>query len=418
MNIIEDFVTATGNMASPERFRRWCAISIVSCALSRRVWTYIEDDLKLFANTYVMLVSPPGIGKTRPMDVSKKLLGPLPKVSFSPDEVTRQRTIEQIGEVFLESRPEGERSYLFWLPEIATFMTQPDPGWMQALARLWDCPDKYEKQIKGDGKGSDKDDAKRRQTTDYLFCPYVCMQIGAQPSWFAEGFPKSSYEMGLPARTFFIYADEKPHRVLFRKRKQVANMEELRAGLKKIMERVGPVPWEEEAQDAFVAWMDGGQEPVVDDPLLTGYNTRRDMHAGKLAMIVAVSRGHETITGEDLSIAFSYLFEAEVHMPKALTNAGGNVYRAHEMSLVTFLQSEYNRTGQAVTERTLKERLARTVNSAMVDRLLGGLLDRGEIKQVSVEQHKHPNRWFMPGRPEEPVRTRKPRETKEKPSGN
>ncbi len=43
MDLIEDFVRSTSNMASPEQFRRWCAVSMVSTALTRRVWTCIED---------------------------------------------------------------------------------------------------------------------------------------------------------------------------------------------------------------------------------------------------------------------------------------------------------------------------------------------------------------------------------------
>ncbi len=110
MDLIEDFMTATANMASPPQFRLWSAISMVSSALTRRVWTCIEDDLKLFPNTYIILVSIPGIGKTRPMDLVDLILEPLSWVTRSPDEVTRQRTIQDIADVFPESAEEGDAS--------------------------------------------------------------------------------------------------------------------------------------------------------------------------------------------------------------------------------------------------------------------------------------------------------------------
>ncbi len=388
MDLIEDFVSATSNMASPEQFRRWCAVSMVSTALTRRVWTCIEDDLKLFPNTYIILVSSPGIGKSRPMSLVEDLLCPMMWITRSPDEVTRQKSIQDIAEVFTEGKQEGAASFFFLVSEMATFMPEADAAWMQAIARLWDCPPLYHKSIKTG-----------ERTDDFIYNAYVNLLFGAQPSWFAEGFPKASYEMGLPARIFFIYADKKPTRELFKKREQMPKelKKQFQDGLRGLRGRSGAVEWEPDAIEAFVKWMDAGQPPLVDDDLLKGYNTRRDMHAGKLALIVACSRGHKSISLEDLERGWSYMFEAEKEMPTALTNAGGNMYRMQEEAVVAFVQGEWERTKRFVHEREVRRRLGRMVNSLMVERIVAELIAQGRLKPLYEGKNRAPNRLLKPG---------------------
>lgn len=387
MDLIEDFVAATSNMASPIQFRRWSAISMVSSALSRRVWTCIEDDLKLFPNTYIILVSIPGIGKSRPMDMVAELLDEMSWITFAPDEVTRQRTIQDIADVFPEGAKEGDASFFFFIPEMATFMPEADAAWMQAIARLWDCPRRpYHKAIKTG-----------ERTDDVIYNAYVNLLFGAQPSWFAEGFPKSSYEMGFPARVFFIYAEGKPQRKLFRRRKQLQDGGAIKVGVRSLRTRTGEVRWEERAEEAFIKWMDEGCPPEIDDPLMKGYNTRRDMHAGKLALIVACARGHKVIELGDLEQAWKYMFEAEKDMPTALTNAGGNIYRMQEETIVNFVQAEWERTKRPVHERIVRQRLGRVVNTLMVERIVNELIAQGRLKTLYMSGNRAPNRLLKPG---------------------
>lgn len=62
-NLIDEFVQDTRGTESPELFRRWAAIAMVAGLLQRRVWCDIGKG-KLFANQYILLVSPPGVGKS------------------------------------------------------------------------------------------------------------------------------------------------------------------------------------------------------------------------------------------------------------------------------------------------------------------------------------------------------------------
>jgi hypothetical protein len=378
MNLIEEFVKGTHNMASPEIFRRWCALAMVASVMSRRVWTCIEDDLKLFPNLYVFLVAKPGIGKSRAMEVVGELLRKMESVVFAPDEITPERMVQHLGETFMEKWDEGKFSYFALISELATFMPKPDAAWMQALARIWDCPSFYERQTKHQG-------------FDTLINPYCSILAGVQPSWFAEGFPHNAYELGLPSRVFFIYAGDKPYREFFKRRVQAKNMDPLFRALQRIEGVEGEVTWDPPAQEAWVEWSEKGMPPAPDDPLLEGYSTRRDMHAGKLALVVAVAShpGRKVITLEDLGVAWKYLFEAEQGMPTALSGAGGNIYKMREEAVLGFVGKEYARTGKHVPEREVRRRLGRMVSSTLITPIINELINQQRLKALSTTSSPH-----------------------------
>ncbi len=181
------------------------------------------------------------------------------------------------------------------------------------------------------------------------------------------------------------------------RRKQLSNESTLHEGVKQLRTRKGEVRWSEAAEEAFIKWMDGGCVPLIDDPLLNSYNTRRDMHSGKLALIVALSRGHERIELNDLRTAWEYMFEAEKGMPDALTNAGGNMYRAQEELAVEYVEREWARTQRHTHEREVRRRLSKTTSTMVVERILNELIAQGRLKMLYADKNKAPNRLLKPG---------------------
>ena len=62
-DFVEQFLKYTEERPSPEIFRKWSAITTLSGALEKRVWTLTKAGPQ-FANLYTMLVAPPGVGKS------------------------------------------------------------------------------------------------------------------------------------------------------------------------------------------------------------------------------------------------------------------------------------------------------------------------------------------------------------------
>lgn len=391
-DLIEDFVDATKHIVSPERFRRWTAISLISAVMGRKVWTSIRADRKLYPNTYVLLVAPPGIGKNEPMEVLRDLLIRHQSISFAPDEITPEKMIQDLGEVFGPNYDPGmtghEKTYMAMIPELGTFMPTPNVQFIQALARIWDCPTIYTRKTKHAG-------------IDTLEYPFMCILAGAQPAWFAEGFPPNAYEMGLPARLFLIYSDEHVESPYFTGARRTS-MDTLQRKLIMIGRMRGEVRFTPEAQRRWNRWADttvlpDGWKPRVDDPMLKGYGVRRNMHAGKLALIVAAAR-HPTrleIDTSDLDRAMEIMFEAETLMPNAVSGAGGNMYRLKEESVIGFITGRFADTGKTVPEWQVRQRLGRIVPMHILGPILDGLV---ATRAITAMGGKAPNRRFKPSK--------------------
>ena len=85
-------------------------------------------------------------------------------------------------------------------------------------------------------------------------------------------------------------------------------------------------------------------------------------------------------------------------MPAALTNAGGNVYRAQEELAVEYVQREWDRSGgRHVHEREVRRRLSKTTSTMVVERILNELIAQGRLKMLYAEKNKAPNRLLKPG---------------------
>ncbi len=355
--------------------------------------------LSIFSNMFIMLVAPPSVGKTLPMQAVRSLLEGIvdeeetPCIAFSPDEVTRERLVQHMGEVFTEGRRTGSRSYVALISDFGTFMPEPDTKLLQGLAHIWDCPETpVTKETKCSGK-------------DRLWFPYMSMLAGVQPAWFEHGFPKASYEMGMPSRTFFVYAKkgdaEQPK--FFEKGAQVDNARRFAMRLQEITSTWrGFVPFDPAAEQKFISWWEAGMPPEPDDPILEGYCGRRAHHVGKLALIAAASTHPSklTITPADFAQAQRWMFGAERDMPKALVSAGGNIYRSREDHVLQYVRAEFSRTKKPVAERKVRAVLGTMVSSTLIGPLIGEMIKQRRLKtrlSPGAERAEPGNRLLYPG---------------------
>jgi hypothetical protein len=387
---VDDFVKATKDMPSPEIFRRWSGIAAVSAAMSKRVWTCILGDLPLYGNLFVFLVSNPGLGKSLPIRAVQRMLKKLKArdgkalVWWSPNQITHEGLLTRMADTFKKDVPDGMRTYFGLISEFGTFMPEPNTVLLQTLADIWDCPEFYEKGTKTSGD-------------DLIYNPYFCLFAGVQPAWFERGFPKNTYELGLPSRTFFVYETLKPDFRFFTEIPMIDGEEDLVGALRAISRVSGLVKWAPAAKARFEGWVEAGMEPMPDDPLLMGYCTRRAAHLGKLSMIAAVQRDQKepVIEVKDVETAMGWMFEAEVRMPEALSAAGGNIYRLKEETVMGFVRAEYIRTKKHVHEKVIRKRLGQMVSTTMISPILDELIRQQRLRVLATSVE--PNRLLKPG---------------------
>lgn len=60
---METWLDYTSELPSPLLWRRWVGIFILAASMERRIWIRTVMG-ELYPNLYIMLVGPPGVGKT------------------------------------------------------------------------------------------------------------------------------------------------------------------------------------------------------------------------------------------------------------------------------------------------------------------------------------------------------------------
>ena len=396
MDFISDFLAATDNGLSPERFRRWAGLVTVAAILDRRVWTSIRPGKVLYPNIFGLLVAPPGTGKSMALISAREVLKTQPHVALSPDSITHARFIEMLSEratvvETVDGVPRKRATAALVLSEWGTFLRKPENDTLSMLAHIYDCED-YEAETISRGK-------------DFAENLYVNILAGCTPAWFAEGFPPNSYEQGLPTRIVFVYSDaptaaEVPDFEFhgdpcLESAKSVVKV--LWGMADKIASARGFVAWSGEAGAAMNAWKRTDFAPKPTDPMLRGYCERRPLQVAKLAVLVAMSRHPERLVVEeaDFEEAKRTLLEVEPDMPKALKAAGGNVFQLRMEAVYQFVLAEWRQTKSAVDEYRLRQRLSRMVPPNLLATIVDAMVDQKMLRADPTT--KAPDRRLTPG---------------------
>src|SRR5262245_36320651 len=94
-NWITSFMRLTEHLDTPEIFRRWAAISVLSSVLERKVWNRTKGR-PLYPNLYIVLVGTPGAGKSAIVSYCEKLLRALEEIHVAPSSVTSASLVDAL----------------------------------------------------------------------------------------------------------------------------------------------------------------------------------------------------------------------------------------------------------------------------------------------------------------------------------
>lgn len=325
-DMIIDFMSMTQEVLSPDIFRLWAGISLVAGALERRVWL-TNNQGPVYANFYIMLVAPPGVGKQvidRVKDLWRDAREPgtsIPAFNVAPDSMTKASLIDSIAKakkmiVPPVGQPEHHHALLVPAEEFSVLLPAYDMEYVGTLNALWNNkPNHHEVRRTGS-----------KQDTNIDF-PYLNILGGAQPRWLASIFPEDVWHTGLGRRMLMVYSSTSPWKDVWAGVSPEADAQTLalrrlllkRLGL--LSKSFGQLSIERQAAEFLTDWDREGRKPVPTHAKLIDYNTNRNFQLIKLAMVSAASRGElftdskPAVRLEDVQRAQAWLFEAEGLMP-------------------------------------------------------------------------------------------------------
>lgn len=322
-DFIDSFIELTEGLSSPHIFRRWAAIATVAGALERKVWIRTQHG-KLYPNTYIFLVAPPGVGKTEMTWRVRSLWKGLDGWFTGSTSLSKASLIDELAKAarrWVHGKPpnpvESFNSLVVAINELGVLLPGYDNEFMNTLTDLWD------------GKGY----AERKRTKDLeINIPKPCLNLFAAttPSYFSEFLPEGAWDQGFMARAMLIYSGERQVTSLFDLRED--NLEDdklIRNQLNQIGKLYGEFrvsPDAAHALETFNRENTIGNGGGPDHPKLIGYGIRRTVHLLKLSMICsAAASTNLEIHVEDVERARAFMIDAESNMLdifKAMSQAG------------------------------------------------------------------------------------------------
>lgn len=314
---IEGFLDYSSNLELPRIIRLWSGITAFAGLLERRVWTTTIRG-PLYPNLFVLLVTPPGIGKSLIVDPVARIWRKSGGLHVAPDNMSKAAFLDVLQESSRMLKYGNEMLQYHALQvaasEFGVLCPAHDLEYLSVLTRVYDCSDNYR-----DNKRSTKN------AQIDITNPHLNLLAGTQPDYLAQFLPEAAWGQGFMARVIMVYSDEVIKFKMFGTKLDKSDVEaKLVADAKKVLNTIGNVPWTKESQELFQNWTDAGCLPVPEHLKLKHYNVRRPFYILKLALISAVSRGHTQIEVADVQRAIEWLTDAEAYMPEIFKAMRGN----------------------------------------------------------------------------------------------
>jgi hypothetical protein len=375
MDFIDSFVAESDSIPSPKIYRLWSAITAVSGALERKVWTAGSAG-PIFPHLFTILVGPPASGKTNSISRIRDYWARIPTLKLAGDNLTLPALVDAMAAALRTEMFENSILTFSALnitsSEFGVFFMAYDLGFLSFFNNVFDSPLMYREE-------------RRTAGNTEVIKPHIVMLAGTQPDYLASFMPETAWGMGFTSRLLLIYCNEAPKKDLFSIDGK-AEARSLSPLLNQIHKLKGEMKWTARAKTQINAWHMRNCPPTPTHNKLNHYLGRRALHALKLSMISALSRTQDFIIDiEDFERAQDWLLTAEKFMPDVF----------HAMSLKSdnqiisdlhfYLYSRWsaNTRGQRedLPEAVLYNYLKERVPSEKISRIIEIAEKTGSIKQ-------------------------------------
>ncbi len=357
---IESYLEFTRFQESPGKFHLWCALTLLSTALARKVWRE-RGFFKLYPNLYVGLIGPTGMGKSAAAEIGVNTFrGAIEGCDIIRGKVTSWYLYQWLGTAALENRP---AVCTILASELKTLLG--DINKMELVALLTDlytCPDFTEYRTKTEGTVELKD-------------VYLNVLACSTPEWLTLGLNENDVSGGFTGRFVYVCEDETKRSFPFpedfyEEFRLDENKERLYADLQHIATLEGKVVITEEAKAKYVDWYSTRKEHSQDkDERLVGYYSRKRDHLLKVAILISVAEGDSlVVTAQHIAVAQSILKVAEEKMVLAFKGVVSDPALRFRETVLDQVMKE-----GVVTRKELLRRNANRMDKDMLMRILESL---------------------------------------------
>lgn len=160
MGFIDRYIEAVKHRESHPLFDKWVAISLITAACGRNVWSY-KNDVTFYPNLYILLAGPSGkIRKSTAIGPASEIIPELkPGINLVSQKSTPEGLLSQLDTNQIDSTEPGSpittncMGYLI-VSEFVSFLNKRsyEAGMDHCMLELFDCPPRYEYNTRTKGK--------------------------------------------------------------------------------------------------------------------------------------------------------------------------------------------------------------------------------------------------------------------------
>lgn len=377
-NFIEAFEQYAATYNTSSQFIKAGARWMLGTAPTRAVAMKARGNV-LVPNLFFMLVAGPGTGKSQLCKAVREILIPATKFSLIPPSITRAGLEDYMnGNIQTDRRnPDGSmvisNECIGLADEMQGILPDQDLGHLTLYNVLYDLPSKYTSQTRTHGQLN-------------LESPYISLMAGAQPAFLAITMPEQAWGMGFMSRTIMVFDVPGARRSMFEHRDVDHKLKaDLIHDLKEVHKLSGWMEWTKDAEALYDEWWvkHGGAPIPTAKRLGMGYNSRRELHFAKLAMIESLARTSNLIvTVEHVAAAIEFLLTTEdrmKHIFNEMSQTGSMVALEDALDVVRAATA----AGEALPESRLIETLMQRFPATQVHAIIRNMIESGAIKNVS-----------------------------------
>src|SRR5574343_437947 len=350
------------NTESPVTVLRWSLLTMVGALLSRNVYFKL-GHFTVYPNLFINIVGEPASRKTSAINIIMGLLKDVGYTTVATGKTSKEKFLEDLHSGFNYNTCEtiddlvnalnrtGDKQIsdcLIAHDEFTNFIGQQNYDFASLLGELYDSKSEHPVRMKH-GKSF------------VIKNPQLSILAGNTHTGLSQAFPPELLGQGFFSRMLFIHGDPTGKRITFPEDPDMKLKKELVDGLNYIKSMEGRVS----CTPGAAAYLDKVYKayPMMQDYRFKHYHSRRLTHLIKIAMCVAACMGTTEITEAIAVYANTLLAQAEIFMPKALSEYGKGKFSETAGKIVQLLDDDNG----GLTLQEIFKRVHQDLDNGMLD---------------------------------------------------
>lgn len=380
-NWLNSYMEYTQDTESAKVFHRWVGISAISAALMKKAYLAL-GRLKVCPNTYVVLVSEPGIArKSQAITFGEDIIANVQSIKTTPDAITKEALIVELaGARRTDFLPDGDIyshcSVSIISKEFESFLGQKKEN-TKLLVFLTDLFDAREGAWTSKTKSAGNYD---------IVSPYLTILGATTPESLASSLPPQAIGGGLTSRIIYVWADKREKKVA--KPTISPAILQLRDDLIYDLDVIQKIAGKYEfSPDADIFWLDWYDRYDERSPTrlcpakqFTGWYSRKPTYILKLAQIHAAAESNALfIEPSHIKKAIIDVESTEQNMAKVFVGIGRSSSSLDVTSFVSLVAAQ-----SPIPEATALAILYRDMDAEKFKNVVRTAIKAGFVKYINT----------------------------------